>query len=219
MIQGWQKFLLNARKSYRQVFTADATVTLDADRYIFSLVGGGANGIGGFTGMQANSYVGAAQGGVGGTLKVLVNLPQQTTLNLYIGKGAPAGTFYNSQTHSGVAGGDTYIIGISGVTMRAGGGTAPQVTVANGVITPVAGVQGTNSQQGVVRVISDNEKKIISTTKTGQFRAGPRPAERVLNTNIEDYITNGSAGDNGWEGPQRLLAISGMNGIIIIESE
>lgn len=219
MIQAWQKYLLNARKKYRQVFTTDGTVVLDAGRCFFTLCGGGANGIGGITGIQANSYAGAAQGGVGGILRVLVNIPMQTTLSLHIGKGADAGTFYNSGTHTGLSGGNTYITGLPGVTMQAGGGQAPSVTIANGVISPVPGLQGVNSYSGVIRVIADNAQKILSSSMTGQFRAGPRPAERVYNTNLPEDTSKGSAGGNGWRGPQALLAIPGLDGLIIIESE
>ena len=219
MIQAWQKYLLNPRKKYRQVFTTDGTGVFDAGRYFFTLVGGGASGIGGFNGIQPASSAGAAQGGVGGTLRVLVNIPMQTTLSLHIGKGAAAGTFYNSGTHTGLSGGDTYITGLPGVTMQAGGGQAPSVTIANGVISPVPGLQGVNNYSGVIRVIADNAQKIISSNMTGQFRAGPRPAERVYNTNFPEDTSKGSAGGNGWNGPRAFLAIPGQDGLIIIESE
>lgn len=219
MIQAWQKYLLNARKKYRQVFTTDGTVVLDAARYFFTLVGGGASGIGGITGIQVDSHVGVAQGGVGGTLRVLVNIPMQTTLSLHIGKGAASGAFYRSGTHTGLSGGDTYITGLSGVTMRAGGGRTPSITIANGVISPVPGLQGVNSYSGVIRVIADNAQKILSSSMTGQFRAGPYPAERVYNTNLSEDTSKGSAGGNGWRGPQVFLAMPGLDGLIIIESE
>lgn len=221
MIQAWQKRLLSNRKHYYKEIISNEKVTLDAGQYYLKLSGGGASGVGYITGITADSYAGVAQGGTGGMLGVLVNLRVQTELNITIGQGGAGGRFYgiNTGTHYGNAGGDTIIAGIPGGDIKAGGGVPPYVVQENNKSSIHLGRQGVNSYGDVISVLWNNNDSIVPMYKIGRFRAGPYIPERLLNSDLLGNTEIGSGGANGWQGPQKLLAIAGYAGKVIISTE
>lgn len=220
MIQAWQKRLLNNKPQYRRVFTENGTVTLDAGYYKFTLVGGGAGGIGGLVGRPGDpeQRLCVVQGGVGGTLIGLINIPVQTTLTLTVGLGGQKGGWQGTDTSTGYAGQNTTVSGFAQGELVAGGGVAPSISIFRGNFTPTVGIQGINQYFDGFSILQDNKNKIVSTSLIGQVRDGSNPPTLLLNTNYEPDTTKGAGGNNGWAGNVQLLELPGGNGIIVIEN-
>lgn len=219
MMRVWQKRLLFNRPAERIVITESGEITLDAQLYIITAVGGGSSGAGAFSALNANAYVCGVQGGVGGTLKVGVRVPVQTTLKITIGAGGQSVGFTNNQNpFYGNAGGDTIIEGLISGTLIAGGATAGGVQRTGTAFTRWPGTQGVNTIGDVVKIFEDNKNQITGGSYSGQFLAGPHLPVAVANTNYPENPMIGQGGDNGWESYTRFPTFPGGSGIVVIES-
>lgn len=203
---------------FYQEFTESGTVVLDPMPYIFTLVGGGAGGIGGAVApLSQSGRACVVQGGVGGVLVCKITLLARTTLTLTIGKGGGASGFQATGTGTGLPGEATKISGLQG-NLVAGGGTAPSIRIFRGNFTPTPGVQGTNSYFAGATVIENNKKAITSSSHEGKIYESSYPPQLLLNSNYVPDTTKGAAGCNGWLNTGALQTLAGQPGIIVIES-
>lgn len=224
MIQAWQLRLLNNKPYINIEYTAGTyNETLPVGDYRITLIGHGGGAIG------AQSRAGTfnwAQGGVGGTLQVLVSLTKAANIQISVGGGGQAQTKLYSGAGvvlNGVAGTSTTITGIPNVTLVAGGGTGAtfQSTTESAGIRTV-GVMGTNSVSGVKQVLINNPTNIISDS--GQFFTAAEIREPTGKANI-NYPNNtviGRGGDCGWVTSSSsygaIRQITGGSGYVLIET-
>lgn len=225
MIQAWQLRLLN-NKPYINIEHSTAGTyneTLPVGDYRITLIGHGGGAIG------AQSRAGTfnwAQGGVGGTLQVLVSLTKAANIQITVGGGGRAQTILYSGAGvelNGVAGTATSITGIPNVTLVAGGGTGAKfisTTSSAGIRT--VGVMGTNSVSGVKQVLINNPTNIISDNGQLFTTAEIREPTGKANINYPNNTVIGRGGDCGWVTSSSsygtIRQITGGAGYVLIET-
>lgn len=131
--------------------SGDHSVDLIPGKYEFTIVGGGGCGIQGYSG-RTSEYSGAAQGGVGGTLILVVSVDADITLTAHVGTRGDGGSlakFYNSgERYVANSGGASYITdGTNNAFVCEGGTGASFYSTTNraGVGTP--GVAGNTNTE------------------------------------------------------------------------
>lgn len=225
MIQAWQLRLLNNKPYINIEHSAAGTYneTLPVGDYRITLIGHGGGAIG------AQSRAGTfnwAQGGVGGTLQVLLSLTKAANIQINVGGGGQAQTRLYSGAGivlNGVDGTATTITGIPNVTLVAGGGTgATFQSTTESAGTRTVGVMGTNSVLGVKQVLINNPTNILSDS--GQFFTTVETREPTGKANI-NYPNNtdiGRGGDCGWVTSSNsygtIRQITGGAGYVLIET-
>jgi hypothetical protein len=194
------------------------SVNLSAGKYEITIIGAGGGAAGARSSSVNNHHY--AQGGVGGTLQFIANLPTASTLAVVVGAGGQtkSGTFSGAGTTiTGVAGGNSTITGFGSLTIKAGGGTAGQcVSTSSSAMNRTVGVMGTNTISGspAATITINNPTTIASlqSTSTGTSRT----ASGCANTNWEEDTTRGKSGDHGWR-TTTMINMIGADGFVRIK--
>lgn len=197
MLRVWQKRLLDNKPSVYYEFTEGThEIELVSGQYEILLIGSG-----GVSAYQAHAVLArpviqyeyfGAQGGIGGTARATLNVSNSPTITIHVGQ------------RSGDK--DTYITGIEGFTLRAGGGTNASVTSYS---SGTAGKMGQNTMQGAFLSLESNPITVESkTTYASKATALPLRFMTLLNPNYEPDTNYGSAG----------LSSAGTGGLVIIRS-
>lgn len=193
------------------------TFELPAGRYEITLIGGGGGAAGARSSRTGTKHY--AQGGVGGTLQVIVNVYVKSILTITIGDGGVtrSGTFSGAGVSiSGDPGGATTITGIPGATLSAGGGTPANFrsTSTSGGNRNV-GTMGNNTINGtaVMSILMNNPKNI--TSNQGSSSGSYRQPQGRANDNWPDDPARGKSGDFGWSGTSHLNMV-GASGYVRI---
>lgn len=182
MLRVWQKRLLDNKPSvYLEFKSGTHEVELTSGQYEIILIGAG-----GFSAYLSRVVVSrptilyeyfGAQGGVGGTARARLNITGSPTVTIHVGE----------------RGGDkdTYITGVEGFTLRAGGGTDSNVTSYN---SGTAGQMGQNTMEGAFLSLESNAITIDSKT-TYNSKASQLPLRfmSLANANYPEDPTYGSA--------------------------
>lgn len=183
MLQAWQKRLLDNRPTVRYEFTSGThELELPSGQYEITLIGAG-----GLSAYQSHiisarptilyEYF-AAQGGIGGTAIARLNVAGTSTISIHVGE-------RNADI-------DTYITGIEGFTLRAGGGTNG---IVNSYTSGKAGVMGENTMEGAFLSLVSNPITVESRTSySSRASALPLRFLTLANPNYEPDTTKGSAG-------------------------
>lgn len=225
MIQAWQKRLLNNKVIVRvEKFLAGVyNERLPVGDYRITLIGGGGGGVGGQSRAGTFNY---AQGGVGGTLQVLLSLTEPTDISITVGGGAiPDTGLYSAagfELEAGT-GGTTSITGIPNTTLVANGGTGAKfVSYSAGGGTRTVGVMGSTQVSGVKRVLINNDIDIKSTSGDFFIPSTTRQPTGRANTNYAPDTTNGRGGDCGWQTSTSslgtIVSVIGGTGYVLIET-
>lgn len=181
MLRVWQKRLLDNKPVILREFTAGThTLQLPSSQYEIVLIGSG--GLSDYEReivvarpvIQYRAFL--AQGGVGGTIIARLNVSGNPTITVHVGDSSDK---------------DTYITGIEGFVLRAGGGTNANVTSTS---SGTAGVMGTNQATGSFLSIINNAENLESKTYYyPQIANVPTQLLTRLNTNYQSDTSRGSA--------------------------
>lgn len=202
---------------YESSTAGSQTMVLTAGKYEITLIGGGGGASGRRSSLTNTHHY--AQGGVGGTLQFIANLPTSATVTVTVGGGGNTsnGTFASSGiTLSGTAGSASTITGFPNLTATAGGGTAGTSTsTSSSACSLTPGKMGTNTLSGSApsEILINNPTTItsLSATSTGNSRAvAGRP-----NTNWPEDNTRGKGGDSGWSSAN-FITMHGAAGFVRI---
>lgn len=204
---------------YESSTAGSKTMVLAAGKYEITLIGGGGGASGRRSSAVNNHHY--AQGGVGGTLQFIANLPTSATITATVGAGGTTsnGTFSSASggTLSGTAGGASTITGFTNLTASAGGGTAGSTrATSTSACTRTVGVIGTNTLSGsaVSEILINNPSPCTSyqNTSTGTSR---NPTGRA-NDNWPEDPKRGQGGDSGWNNAN-FITINGSTGFVRIK--
>lgn len=188
MLRVWQKRLLDNKPIIEHEFTAGThTFELPSGQYEIVLIGSG-----GISDYKREAVVSRpvvqwraflAQGGVGGTVIARLNISGNPTITVHVGDSSEK---------------DTYITGIEGFVLRAGGGTNANVTSTS---SGTAGVIGTNTVSGSFLSLVDNPETLESKTYYyAQIKTVPLQNLNKANTNYEPDTSRGSASETASNG-------------------
>lgn len=181
MLRVWQKRLLDNKPIIEHEFTAGThTFELPSGQYEIVLIGSG-----GISDYKREAVVSRpvvqwraflAQGGVGGTVIARLNISGNPTITVHVGDSSEK---------------DTYITGINGFVLRAGGGTNANVTSTS---SGTAGVMGTNQASGSFLSIVNNPETLVSNTYYyDKIATVPTQLLNKANTNYQPDTSKGSA--------------------------
>lgn len=181
MLRVWQKRLLDNKIFIEHEFKSGThTLQLPSGQYEIVLVG-----CGGLSDSEREVVVARpvlqwraflAQGGVGGTVIARLNISGNPTITIHVGDSSNK---------------DTYITGIEGFVLRAGGGTNAVVTSTS---SGTAGVIGRNTVSGSFLSIINNAENLESKTYYyPQIANVPTQLLTRLNTNYQPDTSRGSA--------------------------
>lgn len=181
MLRVWQKRLLDNKPIIEHEFTTGThEIELPSGQYEIVLIGSG-----GLSNYRSEIVVSRpttlwrvflAQGGVGGTVIARLNISGNPTITVHVGDSSEK---------------DTYITGIDGFVLRAGGGTNANVTSTS---SGTAGVIGTNTVSGSFLSIVENPEILESKTSYHSAIATiPLLFLNKSNTNYEPDTSKGSA--------------------------
>lgn len=181
MLRVWQKRLLDNKPVILREFTAGThTFQLPSSQYEIVLIGSG--GLSDYEReivvarpvIQYRAFL--AQGGVGGTIIARLNISGNPTITVHVGDSSDK---------------DTYITGIEGFVLRAGGGTNANVTSTS---SGTAGIMGTNQVSGSFLSIVNNPETLVSNTYYYEkIRTVPVQFLNKANTNYRPDTSKGSA--------------------------
>lgn len=181
MLRVWQKRLLDNKPVILREFTAGThTFQLPSSQYEIVLIGSG--GLSDYEReivvarpvIQYRAFL--AQGGVGGTIIARLNISGNPTITVHVGDSSDK---------------DTYITGINGFVLRAGGGTNANVTSTS---SGTAGIMGTNQVSGSFLSIVNNPETLVSKTYYyDKIATVPTQLLNKANTNYQPDASKGSA--------------------------
>lgn len=181
MLRVWQKRLLDNKPVILREFTTGThTLQLPSSQYEIVLIGSG--GLSDYEReivvarpvIQYRAFL--AQGGVGGTIIARLNISGNPTITVHVGDSSDK---------------DTYITGINGFVLRAGGGTNANVTSTS---SGTAGVMGTNQASGSFLSIVNNPETLVSNTYYyDKIATVPTQLLNKPNTNYQPNTSKGSA--------------------------
>lgn len=181
MLRVWQKRLLDNKPVILREFTTGThTLQLPSSQYEIVLIGSG--GLSDYEReivvarpvIQYRAFL--AQGGVGGTIIARLNISGNPTITVHVGDSSDK---------------DTYITGINGFVLRAGGGTNANVTSTS---SGTAGVMGTNTVSGSFLSLVNNPETLVSNTYYyDKIVTVPVQFLNKPNTNYQPDTSKGSA--------------------------
>lgn len=188
MLRVWQKRLLDNKPIVEHEFTAGThTIQLPSGQYEIVLIGSG--GLSDYKSHVVSARpvllweAFLAQGGIGGTAIVKLNVSGNPTITIHVGDSSEK---------------DTYITGIEGFVLRAGGGTNANVTSYS---SGTAGVMGTNTLTGSFLDIVSNPETIISSTYyNSRYKQVNYSLLNRANTNYQPNTAKGSASQTASNG-------------------
>ena len=181
MLRVWQKRLLDNKPIVEHEFkNGTHTFELPSGQYEIVLIGSG-----GLSDSQQEVVVARpviqwraflAQGGVGGTVIARLNISGNPTITVHVGDSVDK---------------NTYITGIEGFVLQAGGGTNANVTSTS---SGTAGRIGTNTVSGSFLSLVDNPEILESKTYYyDKIRTVPSYLLNKANTNYQPDTSRGSA--------------------------